>query len=130
MELCIYNLCQKTTFTSLSNKTSTRHLEELSKGVEEGGDTSSGHGSGVHNGSAGSGATRVAGGAGAGAGAGLAVGGGGVIGARLAFVSTVDNLALHLLEFLAGEGAVGGLQVEATGDLLKRTELNTGGDAC
>lgn len=101
-------------------------LEELSDGVEDGGNTSRGDGARVDNGGTGGG-TAGARGAGAGrAGARLAVGGGRVVLLGITVVLAVDDVVLHLVEGVAVELAVSRLQVEATRDLLKGTELDTG----
>lgn len=103
----------------------THRLDELSNGVEEGGDTGSADSGTVGN-------SSTAGGAGAGragragASAGLAAGGGRVVLLGFTLVGTADDIATHLVEGGAVELAVGGLQVEATGDLLEGTELDTG----
>lgn len=104
-------------------------LDELSKSEEHSGNTSGG------NGVVGRGSTRRGGaragaraGAGAGGGARLAVGGGGVIGGGLAVVGTADGVVvLQLLEVLAVEGAVGGLHVESTVNLIEGTHGETAG---
>jgi hypothetical protein len=131
VELCIYNLCQKTTFTqhllflSKDNHDQTHRLDELSDGVEEGGDTG-----GTERGTVGDSSTAGGAGAGragrAGASARLAAGGGGVVLLGDTLVGTADDIATHLVEGVTVELAVGGLQVEATSDLSEGTELDTG----
>lgn len=120
---CIYNFSlsenNKFLHTPIHVIFHSTRLQELSEGDEEGGNASGGNGQG--RGSAGGGGAGAAAG-GAGGGAGLAVGGGGVRGGGLAVVGTTDDtVVLHLLEGVAGEGTVGGLNVEATVNLLEGT---------
>lgn len=100
-----------------------KHSEQLDKGVEECSHTGNGKGNPIGNGSTGAGASGRR--AGAGAGTSLAARGGRVISGGLAGVSALDDIAAHLVEGAAIELAVAGLQVEATTDLGEGTELNT-----
>ena len=87
-------------------------LQELSNGVEEGGDTADSHAGAV--GDSGTGAGGRAGTASAGGGARLAVGGGGVGDLGVTLEGTLDDGLADVLEVGAVEGTVSALQVEAT----------------
>lgn len=126
--LCIYNLSnrkQKKTNTLSFTSTDTNQLplQELSNGVEEGGNTSDGHAGTVGN--SGTGAGGRGGAAGAGGSAGLAVGGGGVGGVGIAVVGTLDDSLADALEVGAVEGTVSALEVEATLDIGQTIKVNT-----
>lgn len=124
---CIYNLSPiPSARASHPSLQCSEPLQELSKGVEGGGNP--GNGDVDHVGHSGTGAGRAAAGAGArlGGSARLAAGSGGVRGGGLAVeLATDDTVAVHLLEIGALELAVSALQVETTVDLLEGTHVNT-----
>lgn len=121
MGLCIYNL-SNTKQPFLQKQINP--LQELSKGVEEGGDTTDGHAGAV--GDSGTGASGRAGAASAGGGAGPAVGGGRVGGLGVTLEGTLDDGLADVLEVGAVEGTVGALQVEATLDIGQAIKVDTG----
>jgi hypothetical protein len=125
--LCIYNLSnrkQKKQHTFFpSTDTNQPPLQELSNGVEEGGNTGDGHAGTVGNSGTGAGGRGSA--AGAGGSAGLAVGGGGVGGVGIAVVGTLDDSLADALEVGAVEGTVSALEVEATLNIGQTSKVNT-----
>lgn len=129
-KLCIYNLSDKkkedkTLLSSSQNTQIKTPLQELSKGVEEGGNTTDGHAGTVGDSSTGAGGRGRAASAGGGS-AGLAVGGGRVVGLGVTVEGTLDNGLADVLEVGAVEGALSALQVEATLDIGQTIKVNTG----
>jgi hypothetical protein len=127
-KLCIYNLSDKkkedkTLLSSSQNTQIKTPLQELSKGVEEGGNTTDGHAGTVGDSSTGAGGRGRA--ASAGGSAGLAVGGGRVVGLGVTVEGTLDNGLADVLEVGAVEGALSALQVEATLDIGQTIKVNT-----
>ena len=121
MGLCIYNL-SNTKQPFLQNQINP--LQELSEGVEEGGNTTDGHAGAV--GDSGTGAGGRAGAASAGGGARLAIGGGGVGGLGVTLEGTLDDGLADVLEVGAVEGTVSALQVEATLDIGQTIKVDAG----
>lgn len=96
-------------------------LQKLGKGTEDSGEAGDGDVGTVHEGSTGAGAGRAAGARAGGAGA--TVGSGGVVVGGITLEATLDDIVvLQLAEIITAEVAAGALHVEATLDILERTE--------
>ena len=113
---------KNTAFLSSQKHAYQNSLEELSKGVEEGGNTTDSNAGTV--GDSGTGAGGRCGAASAGGSSGLAVGGGRVVGLGVTFEGTLDDGLANALEVGAVECAVSALQVEATLDIGQTSKVN------